>query len=73
MMVAPAMWARFGQPVAATNLEDLGRLVNCHCGIGSFFAIAGKVVAPNHQDAVFKNTSVYFDRKLVLDTGACKI
>jgi 2,5-dihydroxypyridine 5,6-dioxygenase len=59
--------------LAATNLEDLGRLGNCHCGIGSNFAIGGKVLAPNHHDAMFKDTSVYFDGKLVLDKGVCKI
>jgi len=59
--------------VAATNLEDLGRLGNCHCGIGSNFAIGGKVLAPNHHDAMFKDASVYFDGKLVLDKGVCKI
>jgi len=59
--------------LAATNLEDLGRLGNCHCGIGSNFAIGGKVLAPNHHDAMFKDASVYFDCKLVLDKGVCKI
>ncbi len=28
--------------LCATNLEDLGRLGNCHVGIGSNFAIGGK-------------------------------
>jgi len=32
--------------LCATNLEDLGRLGNCHCGIGSNFAIGGKILAP---------------------------
>lgn len=59
--------------LAATNLEDLGRLGNCHCGIGSNFAIGGKVLAPNHHDAMFKDACVYFDGKLVLDKGECKI
>jgi 2,5-dihydroxypyridine 5,6-dioxygenase len=59
--------------LAATNLEDLGRLGNCHCGIGSNFAIGGKVLAPNHHDAMFKDASVYFDGKLILDKGVCKI
>ncbi len=59
--------------LAATNLEDLGRLGNCHCGIGSNFAIGGKVMAPNHHDAIFKDGSVYFDGKLVLDKGNCKV
>lgn len=59
--------------LCATNLEDLGRLGNCHCGIGSNFAIGGKVLAPNHHDAMFMDASVYFDGKLVLDKGVCKI
>jgi leucyl aminopeptidase (aminopeptidase T) len=59
--------------LCATNLEDLGRLGNCHCGIGSSFAIGGKVLAPNHHDAMFMDASVYFDGKLVLDKGVCKI
>jgi 2,5-dihydroxypyridine 5,6-dioxygenase len=59
--------------LAATNLEDLGRLGNCHCGIGSNFAIGGNVLAPNHHDAIFKDASVYFDGKMVLDKGCCKI
>ena len=59
--------------LAATNLEDLGRLGNCHCGIGSSFAIGGKILAPNHHDAMYKDASVYFDGKLVLENGVCKI
>lgn len=59
--------------LAASNLEDLGRLGNCHSGIGSNFAIGGNVLAPNHHDAMFKDTTVYFDGKVVLDKGLCKI
>ncbi len=59
--------------LAATNLEDLGRLGNCHVGIGSNFAIGGKVLAPNHIDAMYKDTTVYFDGKIVLDKGVLKI
>lgn len=59
--------------LAATNLEDLGRLGNCHAGIGSNFAIGGKILAPNHIDAMYKDTTVYFDGKVVLDNGVCKI
>jgi leucyl aminopeptidase (aminopeptidase T) len=59
--------------LAATNLEDLGRLGNCHVGIGSNFAIGGKVLAPNHIDAMYKDTKVYFDGKLALDNGVMKI
>ena len=59
--------------LAATNLEDLGRLGNCHAGIGSSFAIGGKVLAPNHIDAMYKDATVYFDGKVVLDKGVCKI
>jgi leucyl aminopeptidase (aminopeptidase T) len=59
--------------LGATNLEDLGRLGNCHAGIGSSFAIGGKVLAPSHLDAIYKDATVYFDGKLVLDKGICKI
>jgi 2,5-dihydroxypyridine 5,6-dioxygenase len=59
--------------LAATNLEDLGRLGNCHAGIGSNFAIGGKVLAPNHIDAMYRDATVYFDGKVVLDNGVCKI
>jgi 2,5-dihydroxypyridine 5,6-dioxygenase len=59
--------------LAATNLEDLGRLGNCHAGIGSNFAIGGKILAPNHIDVMYKDASIYFDRELVLDNGVCKI
>lgn len=59
--------------LAATNLEDLGRLGNCHAGIGSNFAIGGKILAPNHHDAMYKDTTVYFDGKMVLDKGICKV
>lgn len=53
----------------ATNLEDLGRLGNGHCGIGSNYAIGGKIKAPCHIDAMFKEASVYLDGKLVLQNG----
>jgi len=59
--------------LCATNLEDLGRLGNCHAGIGSNFAIGGKVLAPNHIDVMYKDTTVYFDGKIVLDKGVLKI
>jgi len=59
--------------LAATNLEDLGRLGNCHAGIGSNFAIGGKILAPNHHDAMYKDAIVYFDGEVVLDKGVCKI
>lgn len=59
--------------LCATNLEDLGRLGNCHAGIGSNFAIGGNVLAPNHIDAMYKDTTVYFDGKVVLENGVCKI
>jgi 2,5-dihydroxypyridine 5,6-dioxygenase len=59
--------------LCATNLEDLGRLGNCHAGIGSSFAIGGKVLAPNHIDVMYKDTTVYFDGKVVLDKGTLKI
>jgi 2,5-dihydroxypyridine 5,6-dioxygenase len=59
--------------LAATNLEDLGRLGNCHAGIGSNFAIGGKILAPNHIDAMYKDATISFDGKVVLDNGVLKI
>jgi leucyl aminopeptidase (aminopeptidase T) len=59
--------------LGATNLEDLGRLGNCHAGIGSNFAIGGNILAPNHHDVMYKDASVYFDDKLVLENGRCMI
>jgi len=42
-------------------------------GIGSNFAIGGKILAPNHIDSMYKDTTVYFDGKVVLDKGVLKI
>jgi leucyl aminopeptidase (aminopeptidase T) len=58
--------------LAATHLVDLGRLGNCHAGIGSNFAIGRKVLAPNQIDAMYKDAPAYFDGKLVLDNGVYK-
>ena len=51
----------------ATNLEDLGRLGNFHIGLGSNYAIGGKVKAPCHVDITLQRARVEFDNKLVLD------
>ncbi len=59
--------------LAASNLEDLGRLGNAHCGIGSNYAIGGKVQAPNHHDAILKDATIYFDGKVVLENGTARI
>lgn len=53
----------------STNLEDLGRLGHGHLGIGSNYAIGGKVLAPCHIDTIFKDVTVEFDDKLVWDKG----
>ena len=52
-----------------TNLEDLGRLGSGHCGIGSSYAIGGKIKAPCHIDAMFKQATFYLDGKAVLADG----
>ena len=54
---------------AATNLEDLGKADHAHIGIGSNYAIGGKVKAPCHIDAILRDASVYLDGKLVYDKG----
>jgi len=53
----------------ATNLEDLGKLGFAHHGIGSNYAIGGKVLAPCHIDVIYKDATVEFDGKVVLDKG----
>jgi len=53
----------------ATNLEDLGKLGFGHHGIGSSYAIGGKVLAPCHIDIIYKGVTVEFDGKAVLDKG----
>jgi len=49
-----------------SNLEDLGRLGNFHIGLGSNYAIGGKVKAPCHVDIIGRHASFEFDGKLVL-------
>jgi leucyl aminopeptidase (aminopeptidase T) len=53
----------------ATNLEDLGKLGFAHHGIGSSYAIGGKVLAPCHIDVIYKDATVMFDGRAVLDKG----
>ena len=68
-------FAEFGiglNPVArryATNQEDLGTLGNVHHGIGSNYAIGGKVKAPCHIDGTYKDAIVELDGKVVMDCG----
>jgi leucyl aminopeptidase (aminopeptidase T) len=53
----------------ATNLEDLGKLGFGHHGIGSNYAIGGKVMAPCHIDVIYKDVTVEYDGEVVLDKG----
>jgi leucyl aminopeptidase (aminopeptidase T) len=53
----------------ATNLEDLGKLGFGHNGIGSNYAIGGKVKAPCHIDIIYKDVTVEYDGVVVLDKG----
>lgn len=53
----------------ATNLEDLGKLGFAHHGIGSSYAIGGKVLAPCHIDVIYKDATIEFDGRGVLDKG----
>lgn len=53
----------------STNLEDLGRLGHGHLGIGSNYAIGGKILAPCHIDAIFRDVTVEFDGETVWDKG----
>lgn len=51
----------------ATNLEDLGTFGNVHMGIGNNSAIGGKVKAPCHIDAIFRDAQVELDGKVVIE------
>lgn len=53
----------------ATNQEDLGTLGNVHHGIGSNYAIGGKVKAPCHIDATYRDALIEFDGRAVMDCG----
>jgi len=53
----------------ATNLEDLGKLGFGHHGIGSNYAIGGKVKAPCHIDVIYSEASLEIDGQMVLDRG----
>jgi 2,5-dihydroxypyridine 5,6-dioxygenase len=57
----------------ATNLEDLGKLGFAHHGIGSNYAIGGKVLAPCHIDVIYSNATLEIDGKVVLDQGKALI
>jgi len=51
----------------ANNLEALGKFGVGHIGIGSSYAIGGKVKAPCHIDVSFWGLEIYLDDKLVYD------
>ena len=53
----------------ATNLEDLGKLGFGHHGIGSNYAIGGRVAAPCHIDVIYSQASLEIDGKLVMEKG----
>ena len=57
----------------ATFLEDEGHLGHGHIGIGSNWAIGGRVKSSIHTDLIFKEASVYLDGNLVFENGALKI
>lgn len=57
----------------ATNLEDLGKLGFGHHGIGSNYAIGGKVEAPCHIDAIYSDITVEVDGRIILDRGKCLV
>lgn len=59
--------------IYCTNLEDLGRLGSAHVGIGSSYSIGGKVKAPCHIDAIFRDAVIEFDGKVVMDKGKVMI
>jgi len=57
----------------ATNLEDLGKLGFGHNGIGSNYAIGGRVAAPCHIDVIYSEASLEIDGRLLLKQGRCMI
>jgi leucyl aminopeptidase (aminopeptidase T) len=57
----------------ATNLEDLGKLGHFHVGIGSNYAIGGKIKAPCHIDVIGRDAVIEFDGKVVYDKGKLTI
>ncbi len=57
----------------ATNLEDLGKLGHFHLGMGSSYAIGGKVKAPCHIDAIARDAIIEFDGKVVYDRGQLRL
>ena len=56
-----------------TFLEDEGRLGHGHIGIGSNWAIGGKVRSSIHTDLIFKEASIYLDNRLILEKGNIRI
>lgn len=51
----------------ANNLEALGKFGVGHIGIGSNYAIGGKVKAPCHLDISFNGVEIFLDGKLAYD------
>lgn len=52
-----------------TFLEDEGYLGNGHLGIGSSYAMGGKIKAPLHVDVIFRDAVIEFDGRVVYDRG----
>lgn len=59
--------------VKATNQEDLGKLGHGHHGIGSNYAIGGKVAAPCHIDVTYSGAVLEIDGKTIMDNGKALI
>ena len=57
----------------ATNQEGLGKLGNGHHGIGSNYAIGGKVAAPCHIDVIYDCANLEIDGVLVMENGVVRI
>jgi len=55
--------------IKSTNQEDLGKLGHGHHGIGSSYAIGGKVAAPCHIDVTYTGAVLEVDGKTILDNG----
>ncbi len=63
------------RPADANNIWATFRLYPAKgpVRIGRVGAIGGKVLVPNPIGAMYQHARVYFDGKMVLDNGVCKI
>ena len=54
-------------------LNDEGVLGTVHIGIGTSANIGGETKAATHFDVIFRNPTVIYDGKLIMENGALRI